>query len=171
MGVENVVKQAETKNYIVQVVYDPWPMNPITENDNLGEQVERQRGMPCLTNLTNREIVEQYGHCVIVKISTQDYTKLYWKITKDEYVKEFGQWDHKHCIEVCEAYAEEFSNYYNGEVYGFKVINKETGDEEDSCWGFIGDVDYCLSEGLAVAKSLEETEVETLQFMNRHFVV
>ena len=34
-----------------------------------------------------------------------------------------------------------YDQYLQGEVYGY-VINDEDGDEEDSCWGFLGDQEY-----------------------------
>jgi len=42
-------------------------------------------------------------------------------------------------------------NYLTGEVYGFTVEDKETGDEIDSCWGFYGDgADNGIYDQLAV---------------------
>ena len=46
---------------------------------------------------------------------------------------------------------EEFAAYLRGEVYGYQVED-EDGEIIDSCWGFIGDSDYCLTEGVAVAE-------------------
>lgn len=34
---------------------------------------------------------------------------------------------------------ETLNQYYSGEVYGFQVIDVETENEIDSCWGFFGD--------------------------------
>lgn len=47
----------------------------------------------------------------------------------------------------------------DGEVYGFTVEDGD-GDVVDSCWGFIGDESYCLSEGIDSAKYLESTAIE-----------
>lgn len=38
---------------------------------------------------------------------------------------------------LAHALIEEYSNYVNGDVYGYKVLDKN-GEEVDSCWGFIG---------------------------------
>jgi hypothetical protein len=41
--------------------------------------------------------------------------------------------------------------YLTGQVYGFRVYDPE-GEEVDSCWGFYGEPEECLAEGLAVAE-------------------
>lgn len=48
------------------------------------------------------------------------------------------------------AAIKEFSAWCNGEIYGY-VIEDADGETLDSCWGFIGDSDYCLEEGIAAA--------------------
>jgi hypothetical protein len=50
-----------------------------------------------------------------------------------------------------------YTSWCNGEVYGFQVLDCD-GETLDSCWGYIGDSDYCLSEGIAAAQS----EVESI---------
>jgi hypothetical protein len=57
-------------------------------------------------------------------------------------------------IKCLEAEIEELDNYLTGQVYGYCVYNPE-GEEVESCWGFFGDSDYCLGEGVSVAESLE----------------
>ncbi len=52
------------------------------------------------------------------------------------------------------AEIEELDNYLTGQVYGYRVYDPE-GEEVESCWGFFGDSDYCLSEGVSVAEYLE----------------
>ena len=49
---------------------------------------------------------------------------------------------------------EVYSDWANGNVYAF-LIEDEHGDVVDSCHGFIGDVDECLSEGIAEAEAGE----------------
>lgn len=50
---------------------------------------------------------------------------------------------------VLEGEIENLDSYIRGEVYGYKIIDAE-GTELDSCWGFLGDMDYCISEAKAV---------------------
>lgn len=47
--------------------------------------------------------------------------------------------------EACLRYeVEELDNYLTGECFGFVV--DEGGPDEDSCWGFLGDLEYCKEQ-------------------------
>ena len=66
-------------------------------------------------------------------------------LPKEVYAKNFptfrGRWTKKQleaADKVIEAEVEVFDQYLRGDVYGFRVLDKE-GEEEDSCWGFYGD--------------------------------
>jgi hypothetical protein len=67
--------------------------------------------------------------------------------------------------EVLVAEVKEYASYLEGEVYGFVITAKdgETCEEcghqgkpeiIESCWGFIGDIDYCRREAQSVAEHL-----------------
>lgn len=53
--------------------------------------------------------------------------------------------------QVLKAEVQTYDSYLRGEVYGFTVTD-EDGELVESCWGFIGDADYCLTEGKATAQ-------------------
>jgi hypothetical protein len=38
-----------------------------------------------------------------------------------------------------------YDSYLTGEVYGY-IVYDENGEEKDSCWGFVGDIKYCIEE-------------------------
>ena len=42
-----------------------------------------------------------------------------------------------------EGQVETYNQYIEGEVYGFVALDGN-GDEIDSCWGYFGDVEYCI---------------------------
>jgi len=44
-----------------------------------------------------------------------------------------------------------YSQWSSGDVWGY-VVETEDGDVLDSCWGFIGDPDYAMTEGVAAAE-------------------
>ena len=48
----------------------------------------------------------------------------------------------------------------NGDVYGYEVIDDDTDETVESCWGFIGDSDYCKSQGQEVADYLNAKQIE-----------
>ena len=45
---------------------------------------------------------------------------------------------------------EEYGSWANGDCYGYTVLDPD-GEELDSCWGFIGDIDYVKSQAEASA--------------------
>lgn len=47
---------------------------------------------------------------------------------------------------------ETYDRYLTGNVFGY-VVERETGEHLDSCWGYFGET-HCLEEGRAVAASL-----------------
>jgi hypothetical protein len=55
--------------------------------------------------------------------------------------------------ECLAAELDEYKAWARGEVYGYTVETPE-GDHE-SCWGFIGDSDYCMGEARSVAEGME----------------
>ena len=84
--------------------------------------------------------VEQFG----------DYFLCFWQSELDAYA---GCKNAVSCRDSCRAVV-------NGEVYGFEVIDNDTGETVDSCWGFIGSEDYCESQGQEVADYLNAKQIE-----------
>jgi hypothetical protein len=80
-------------------------------------------------------------------------------VEKSKVLKEWNRrkWSKKlenQVLKSLKAEVEVYSSYLSGEVYGF-VIEKPSqcgeckhveNERIDSCWGFIGDMEYCLSE-------------------------
>jgi hypothetical protein len=67
--------------------------------------------------------------------------------------------------EVLVAEVKEYASYLEGDVHGFIITKKDgetcqgCGHKEpeivESCWGFIGEIDYCRREARAVAEHLD----------------
>ena len=82
--------------------------------------------------------------------------------TKETAVKEFGK---TLCTEKVKGKAlkrlegeiEVLDAYLTGEVYGYRVLD-HLGEEVHSCWGFYGDSNYALQEGIAEAKAMSRLE-------------
>ena len=53
---------------------------------------------------------------------------------------------------VAEAHVAEWNQYLSGDVWGYRVIDPDTGDELDSCWGFYGQK-HCIEEATYAADS------------------
>jgi len=64
---------------------------------------------------------------------------------------------------LLEGEVEEYDNYLTGNVWGF-IVEDEDGDNLDSCWGFNGEPEYCLSEARRSAawhaKDIAKTRAE-----------
>jgi hypothetical protein len=58
---------------------------------------------------------------------------------------------------LMEGEVKEYDSYLQGEVYGFVV--DEDGDNEESCWGFIGDIAYCKEEANSLAEWVAKERV------------
>jgi len=57
-------------------------------------------------------------------------------------------WDEARIEESLRAEVKEYDTYLRGECYGY-VIKDAEGDETDSCWGFLGDIEECKREAEA----------------------
>lgn len=47
-------------------------------------------------------------------------------------------------LEIAKQEVEEMDSYMRGEAYGYRI-----DEDGDSCWGFIGDIKYCIDEAKA----------------------
>jgi len=168
--------------YKVVVSYDPDPQSP-REWDNLGTVVIHNRSryafadetadMHELLNLASDKTlislpIYLYDHSGIT-INTTGFS-CPWDsglvgliyCTKADAIKEFGN---KVCtakvrdkaLKVLKAEIEELDQYIQGDVYGFEVFD-HLGEEVHSCWGFYGDSNYALQEGIAQAKAMSRLE-------------
>ena len=50
---------------------------------------------------------------------------------------------------------ESYSAWCNGSVYGW-IVEDEDGETLESCWGYNGESDYALEEGLSMAAHIEK---------------
>ena len=70
--------------------------------------------------------------------------------------------DREDYLKMLEGQVETYNQYIMGEVYGFVVTAPEDdGWVGDSCWGYYGDSDYCISEAKeAIDSRIDELEAE-----------
>lgn len=66
-------------------------------------------------------------------------------------VKKSAGW-HAEYEKVAESLVQEWQDYCDGNVYGYVVTDDLEDEEIDSCWGFIGDQEYCMAEGVSAAE-------------------
>lgn len=57
--------------------------------------------------------------------------------------------DYQEAEQIIDSQCKVFNHLYDGECYYFRILDSE-GNIVDSCGGFIGELDYCLSEARSV---------------------
>lgn len=87
----------------------------------------------------------------------------YIYVSKEKVVEEYGDWTAEtvaQATKLLEGEVETYSQYLNGEVYGY-VIEDGGGEEteEGSCWGFYG-MDYCIEEAKGMVDYLAKKSLE-----------
>lgn len=88
--------------------------------------------------------------------------------TKEQVIKEFGEWSAESiqkAEKLLNAEVETYSQYLEGDVWGYIIEMRSDEDEEDwedhsSCWGFFG-FDYCKEEAMAIAESLKKEQANS----------
>lgn len=173
------VKIVRKNNYAVCVYPDNDPSSP-REWDNLGKLFLKTRSVwrtECTEDDVREAVVKlpvyKYEHSGIA-LSTSNASYPFndrWDsclagyiiATREDILKEFNAKRltaklKDKAVEILKNEVEIYSQYINGEVYGFKVFSgiddgvpdeeiEEVGTEEDSCWGFYSIKD-ALEEGL-----------------------
>ena len=84
-----------------------------------------------------------------------------WIATADEIAEEY-KGDKERAIARIKSEVATLDSYLRGECYGY-VISRH-GEEIESCWGFLGDDDYCLQEARGVVDRQERKDLPLLNF-------
>ena len=89
-------------------------------------------------------------------------------VTKEFAIKEWGNKNlTKKVRERAHRFIDGYVKYYDdllqGNVWSYSIHNSD-GDVLDNCGGFVGDSEYCLSEGLSLAKRIFEDKELDLAF-------
>jgi hypothetical protein len=90
-------------------------------------------------------------------------------IAKEKALKEFGAKRmtkvlKEKVLSLLKAEIKEYNDFLTGDVFGFVIEKEETCEHchnseakhIDSCWGFIGDIDYCEKRAISIAKRYRE---------------
>lgn len=176
-----VESQTLPTGFRVDVVYDNDPENPAKSWDMVGTLVLIDRcrydfGHESADYETLQEIADDPNNIVLpvymydhsgITIRTSPFS-CPWDsgqvgvmyCTKANAIHEFGKKiltkkAREAAINCMVGEIETIDQYLTGQVYGFEVYDPD-GSYLDSCWGFYGDSDYCLSEGLSSARYHEK---------------
>lgn len=87
-------------------------------------------------------------------------------VSHENIIKEYGSLDLERAREVLMGEVSEYDDYLNGRIYGYR-IEDENGKELDSCWGLIGNYEYCLEEAKSAADYLAEQKEKELELYDK----
>lgn len=171
------VREFEHAKRTVKVYIDPDPINPRKDYDNATIMVHWHRRYdlgdkrvdPCTAEELKAEYADSdpilaiqplylYDHSGL-SISTGGFScsfdsgQVGWVFvtqSKKELMG-FGEMTDEQWEKVLKSDTKTYDDYLTGQVYGYEVEGKE-GDHLDSCWGYIGDIESCISDGKSAAE-------------------
>jgi hypothetical protein len=73
--------------------------------------------------------------------------------------KVIGMWDREALEESIRGEVKEYDDFLTGQVFGY-IIRGIDGEEIDSCWGFVGDMDYVRAEAKSAAEHSRDPAIE-----------
>jgi hypothetical protein len=179
------VKSFVYNNRTVTIYVDPDPVNPIKDYDqytrmtcghrryNLGHE---QHSEP-MTEAEVRESVD--GIVAILPLSLFDHSgisistgisrgfdcgQVGWGYITREALAKMGdtteyELDDPRLLEIIREDVKTYDMYLQGECFGYEITGKND-DHLDSCWGFLGDVDYCEAEARSAAEHSTDPAVD-----------
>lgn len=79
------------------------------------------------------------------------------QLRKEYNVKRITKAIEAKATEVLQGEVKTYDDFLTGNVFGY-VIEDPNGDNDESCWGFLGDPEYCMSEAKALIDTLPPAE-------------
>jgi len=139
------------KHVTIEIVNDEYPSNPRNEFDNISTFYGPRNSRYVVGGKYDREVYDleemikefRKEKAVIVEFESNAgtcYAVVERDQLQDEYIN-YGQTMRQalyHARQCAKGEVEQWLAYCNGEVYGYKITNSETGEELDSCYGFYG---------------------------------
>lgn len=189
----NLARKITHAGKVVNVYFDPEPLNPRKEWDNGTIMVHWHRrydlGDKRIEKMTSGEMRIQaieaddpilailplnlYDHSGL-SVSTGDFScqfdsgQVGWVYINASKAREMGfskEYTEKMYEDILREEVKTYDAFLRGEVFGYEIVGKD-GETLESCWGFFSQED-CLSEGKSVAEHVEDPavarEVEFLQ--------
>lgn len=178
------LKTFKHRGYTVEIHQDEDPPNPRTDFDNLGTMVSFHRNYTIGDkNHGFKDADEVMAHiketkAVWLPVYLYDHSGLTINTTgfscpwdsgqvgvvfaeRTKVLKEYGGRALTRALRakvegVLRGEVETYDQMLTGEVYGYVV--KKGDKTEESCWGFYGDMDYCIDEAKGIVESLVKAE-------------
>lgn len=157
------------KGYTIEIHSDEDPSNPREEFDHMGTMVCFHRrytlGDKHNFSLEDAQAFEETFDGLLLPLFLMDHSGLsisvrpfgcpwdsgrigFIYVTRETIKKEYGN-DSLESFEKAKKYltgeAKDYDSYLRGDVYGY-IVKDDEGNELDSCWGFIGDMEYPIEQ-------------------------
>jgi hypothetical protein len=173
------IRKFTHKGYTVEIHQDETPPDPRTDMDNLGSMIAFHRNYTIGDKHTFKDGAEVMAHIKATKavwlpVYLFDHSGLTVRTTpfscpwdsgqvgvifaeREKVLKEFSRRALTRALRAkveaeLRSEVETYDQMLTGEVYGYVV--KKDGKTEESCWGFYGDMKYCIDEAKGVAEGL-----------------
>lgn len=169
-----LAKTIQHKGYTIEIHYDQYGGESPRQWDNAGTMAifHRRYDFGDKLEFSNTEDLDAYlasGDCYALPIYMYDHggvtisTSPYscgWDSGQVGYIymsKEKAR-DEAYIdpLQILENEVKNMDSYLRGEVYGYQVFNADH-EELDSCWGYLGDMKWCIEEAKSVADYYERT--------------
>ncbi len=171
---DTLAKQIDHNGYKIEIHHDQHGGESPRDWDNAGTMAiyHRRYAFGDKLEFSNTDDLDEYlasGDCYVLPIYMYDHGGVtistspfscgwdsgqvgYIYITKEK-AKAEGLSDP---LATLENEVKNMDSYIRGEVYGYIVYDAD-GNELDSCWGYLGEMDWCIEEAKSVADYYERT--------------
>lgn len=108
---------------------------------------------------------------VALSVGDHNFPDARWDVSSTGYVlvkRQKGIYDRKKAFKLAESITKEWNEYLCGDVYGYKIFDTTGIDEDDddlgfdemvdSCWGFYGDHESCMTEAVSMVEAMIEKD-------------
>jgi hypothetical protein len=176
------IDQKTIGKYQIEIFPDDYPLNPRTDYDPLGSMIcfHRRYSLGDDHNFNDpddaREFLKSKEIAIVLPLYLYDHSGITMSVNPFSCPWDSGQvgWiyitkekirEEYHCKRISKKMIERvkgylinevktYDEYLTGDVYGFRITDTETDEEVESCWGFFGDDNYCMSEAESIVKHI-----------------
>ena len=98
---------------------------------------------------------------VVLSVGDHNFPDARWDVSSTGYVlvkKQKYTYTREAAFKMAQSITEEWNTYLCGDVWGFKITDMEDDTEVDSCYGFYGEEENCMTEAEGIVTSMIEND-------------
>lgn len=143
--------EGDSQVFLVHYHRDCWIENPLMTEDNLRDWYQGEK-------------IEQTKNYHIFPVAAYIHSGVHLSL-ESGFPGDSQGWDTSHvgailvaksearltktARNIAKGLLEGWNSYLSGEVFGYEVLDGDTS--LDSCWGYVGEMDYCITEARSIA--------------------